>query len=67
MDWSIIERNGNGKPIALATRPQRGLILGQHFNKTNSRDEFEFVTDKLFANVKPVDLPFKMRAVHDKT
>jgi hypothetical protein len=46
MDWSIIERNASRKPIALATRPQHGLILGQHFNKTNSRNEFEFMIDK---------------------
>lgn len=68
-DWSITDRNGSGKPTALATRPQRGLILGQHFNKTNSRDGFEFTTGKLVDSVKQirVGLPFKMHTVHDKT
>jgi hypothetical protein len=69
MDWSVIERNGRGKPIALATRPQRGLILGQHFNKTNSTDGFEYTTGKLVVNVKQirVGFAFKMHIVHDKT
>jgi hypothetical protein len=54
-------------PIALAIRPQRGLILGRHFNKANSRDEFEFMTGKLVVNVKQIGLPFKTHTVHDKT
>jgi hypothetical protein len=67
--WSIIEGNGSQKPIALATRPQRGLTLGQHFNKTNSRDGFEFMSGKQVVSVKQIraELPFKMHAVHDKT